>query len=1472
MFFGNNSHAQFTTVLNIPDTDPNLGDNETIGSYTQLNLSDGGSIGDHFISGDYDTISKNIELNITGGSIGDYARVLSGNKINLSDGTVGRNFRASGLGTVLNISGGTMKGGLSAYGIDAVNISGGVIEPQPYYFGSGSFIGFGPSSLLYPGLSITSTTLNMTGGVINGNFNANSGSIANIRGGEFNKSIKAYSGSNINFYGGRSESFTAYPGSTTNITGGIFKHFTAERSGRSDLDIIVNISGGSFGSTFRVEDEDIVTLFGNDFRLNGVPHNDSTISLGGNDVFTGILSDGTSFIFSNNTQDRIRGLKLTQTAIAPIDTNPIYIYSSGSNNATNLSPGQTLNLQEGGELGQGYANLGGTLNINGGKVGALAKVYEGTVNISGGKIDSWFFAYDGSTVNISGGMIGESFSAASGSTVNISGGHIGPGFHVAKGATINFQGGDYRLNGNSYGEDTVALEAGDVFSGTLSDGSSFIYKATKYNSNLPLATLNRVPLPKVDLTPREITSPISEGTFGLRPGQTLTVLEGGSLHKNFASVGATLNIQGGFLDENSKVIGGTVNISEGRIGSRFEAFDGSTINITGGRVGSYFQAQSGSKVYASGGIVEGSIIAHANSEVNISDKAQIPEISMEDGATVNVAGGYVSSINADSESTLNVSGGTIGDSLYARRATVNISGGNIGDDFSSYYSSVNITGGSLGDKFKSTYGTVNISDGLVGDGFEANFSSRVNISGGTFGSVFKAKKSSRIAISGGHFGPSFIDAEGNTVGFTGGDFRFNGTQYQGSSITLSEGDTFSGRFADGSVFVFSRESSDYLTDVTLTRTTLPSISNNEFVVDTYLPENVLDLKQGQTLTIKEGGTLRKGFVSLDATINLDGGSLNDFTKVVGTTVGLRDGVVGDYFLASDSKVKVSGGTTGKNFSVVRSDLEVTKGTIGKNFSATKSSIRMSGGSFLNGLDAKDSDIEINGGAVDSSFIISNSEADITGGNFGHFTVYENSSAMISGGNFRNASIGSGSSISISGGEIESEFRVYANAIANVTGGIINKYIVANKDSKINFSGGSISTIFRANAGSEVNISGGDFRLNGETYTDNSINLDANDVFTGTFADGSPFIFSSRNDSSFEDVNLKKTPLPIYDLDPIVMSSNEPNRIVGLNSGQYLTLKEGGKLPNQFKSVGATLVIEGGELGDYATFAESLVKISGGTIGKDFSAYLNSEVSIGGKAHLNSIELFSGSKLAISDKSSVYNIRANGNNQINVSGGEVTGYISLDGGVANISEGLVRADFRIWNESVVNLSGGNVEEVRMSNSTLNISGGRIDNLLRVYQNSRVNLIGTNWFLDGIEIDGLEAGDSFIIDAKKYNQLTGTLANGRLFSFSEYFPNVEFRHGSILSVELVVEDFLRGDYNDDGKLTMADYDLWKRSVGQDASVLANNFHSGIVGQAEYETLMQVAGFELIPEPDACLLILLAISIRIASSARKDFQLAQ
>ena len=502
------------------------------------------------------------------------------------------------------------------------------------------------------------TQLNIfDGGSVDFGFSANSGSEVNINGGEVDDVFSAVAGSEVNVSGGEvGRVFRASSDSEVNISGGRFGWEFGAFSGS-----VVNISGGTFGRRFAARPDSNLTLIGGEFQLNGEAFSEDTISTSSGDVFSGTLADGSSFIFldlgaSFLPSDSLSGVQLTSATLPTLDLSPIVVSTSNPNLPSGLRPGQTLNLQDGGELGELFEMAGATLNMEGGNLGSFAtatnseinisggsvdrlfRVLSGsvlnlsggfiairfdafdgsTVNVSGGSIESGFNAYDGSEINITGGSIEPGFTAVAGSVVNISGGTIGYGFEALLGSNVDFVGGEFQLNGEPFSGATISTNLGDTFTGTFADGSTFVFSDDEFSADsLSDVQLTSAILPALDLAPIIVSTPNPNLPSGLRTGQTLILQDGGELGINFEAINATLNVEGGDLGRFAGALNSEVNISGGSVGRSFKVMAGSEVNIRGGSIGSFFQAQPGSVINISGGVFDSRINVEGGSAVNL---------------------------------------------------------------------------------------------------------------------------------------------------------------------------------------------------------------------------------------------------------------------------------------------------------------------------------------------------------------------------------------------------------------------------------------------------------------------------------------------------------------------------------------------------------------------------------------------------------------------------------------------------------------------------------------------------------------------------------------------------------------------------------------------------------------------------------------------------------------------------------------
>ncbi len=589
------------------------------------------------------------------------------------------------------------------------------------------------------------------GGRVNG-VSAFGGVTVNVLGGELRLPLEVAAGATVLMSSGRiTGTNQGLSGGLVTVTGGVLgRGFVVESGG------VLSVSGGLLDEKFEARPGSDVTLSGGEFQLNGAGVANLNGGLPFDGVFTGTLADGSVFILGQQAFDAIAPgtTTLVSAPLAPIDTTP-KVVSAGTESG-GLRAGQVLTLIDGGSLGDHFAVVGATLNVNGGVVGENLEVANGTLNISGGQIGSRanlvgdsISLFSGSVVNISGGLFADQLQPLAGSTVDISGGVFEDGIRGRRGSDITLRGGDFQLSGSAITDLDSGVPVGGVLTGTFADGSVFIFSEQAFET-FPAGTTSLVSssLAPPDTTPQIISAGV--GPQGLRPGQTLTLRDGGSLGDNFVAVGSTLNIEGGTVGDFARIAYSQVEISGGIIGGRgFSVYDGATINMTGGEIAGSLDAFAGSVVTIAGGSVQ-SIVAQAGA-VTI-DAGTVGTIITTDGGTILIRGGSVGvgpfPAGSILDGTVTITGGELGSFVSVGPGTLNISGGSVGDRLrASFNGLINVSGGVVGDDFHAgNLSTVNITGGSIGSGFRADFGSIVNISGGGFGPAFTAQFQSEVNL------------------------------------------------------------------------------------------------------------------------------------------------------------------------------------------------------------------------------------------------------------------------------------------------------------------------------------------------------------------------------------------------------------------------------------------------------------------------------------------------------------------------------------------------------------------------------------------------------------------------------------------------------------------------------------------------------------------------------------------------------
>lgn len=757
----------FTTVINVPpDVSP-----VTIGSDTQLNLFDGGSIPDLFEAGAPGVVSTDVEVNIHGGTVGAVFNTYAGSTINMNAGTAGAVFTAN-KGSVINLAGG---------------IIGERADLLPF------------------------STLNMTGGSVG-------------------------------------YQFDAQPDSQLNITGGEF------------------------------------LLNGFPIAGLGSPGDSMQLNLPDESRLTGTLLDGSVFVFNKSLWgvDTIADGVLTLNVAALPPAAPAIITAPTDPVPNGLRSGQTLHLGAGAEIGDHFAAVDATLNINqgtvgigleivdstvtmtGGSIGRHFKVYgHSTVNVAGGTVDNNFHIRDTSTLNISGAAVLDSTIAFPGGTINmsdgvverliafdqgtlhVSGGNVLHAMHTYTDSSASLYGGEFELDGVPLdvsaapgGTMGVDVPAGSILTGTLADGTVIVLSELDRNPNLhdeiADGTLKLVSATIPLATPSVINVPTDTVPIQLRAGQTLNLTAGGTTPDGLKAINTTLNLTGGTVGHETEVYGSTVTLNGAAIGDNFDLYQDSDLTIHSGSIGQWMDITSGSTVTINGGSIGGFV------RVGDVDNYGAP-------AVLNVQGGSVgNTMNAFANTTVNVTGGTIGSGFDAQDgSTVNIDGGAIGNTFDAYSGS-----------------TVTLNSGSIGYSARAYAGSQVTVNGGTVGGL-TALEDAEVQINGGDHG---------LLGASGGHLYLNDGLVDDVSATN-----------DGIVTMFGGA------------------------------VGALSTGDGGIVSI-ENGTIATAAIQSSGTLNVSGNAGVGQVALFGGVVDQVGGTVGDdVSLFFGSRYHLSGGTVGDGF-------------------------------------------------------------------------------------------------------------------------------------------------------------------------------------------------------------------------------------------------------------------------------------------------------------------------------------------------------------------------------------------------------------------------------------------------------------------------------------------------------------------------------------------------------------------------------
>jgi hypothetical protein len=1397
------------------------------------------------------TVNAGGTLSYSGGKLSAGFSATTGATVNLSGGAIAS---ATAHGAMVNLAGGSLR--VLADQGSVVNVSGGQLQGEwwapPLIKAKDATINLSAGSIgdYYRG---SNTKLNVMGGAVGESVRLESGSVLTMSGGSLGQDLQI-SGSTVNLAGGQLGNGFLGNTATLNLSGGllgngqlntksVFNMTGGVADGGLELfETTATISGGSMGDRLDISrSSDPLTpstlrLYGRDFRVDGVPLNVSptlAYNIPGEAVLSGTLADGTPFAFTSLDSDSIETGVLTLVSTSTPAILPGTIRASAAAVLRGIRQGQTLLvdntgvvgdhfgagfgstvvIEAGGQVGQDlevvgasvamsggvvgdHADLfsGATMTLSGGQVGRELDVSKSTLNVTGGEIGDSLQNWNGGILNVSGGKIGNS--AISHGTANISGGEIGDNFRAQ--GTTGITGG--KIGDAFYAASSAIRIAGGTFgdgfetrynAGVTVEGSDFKINGVDVAGLTTNGSTATVRVLGSDL----LTCILADGT-PLAIGSDKDNLQSYLLLKkvNLPAVspavitapvdliplgirgGQTLIVQsGGAVPNDFSASAATLEIKNGGVvGRNLELIESSAV-ISGGAVGDQLDLFPGSSLVMSDGSIGEWAEVHAN-------------------ATFTMSGGVVGDwFHAYAQSTTNVSGGHMGTVTIDQGAEANVTGGVI--DGISVAGEARVSGGTLMRAGTNNGGRFALSGGLVGDGFAAKPQSVVTISGGRMGDKFNASDGSEVILSGGAVGDHFQSGGATTL--IGGDFRLNGHPIEGlenagdqQTIALPADFLLTGALADG-------------TPVTFTSTD----------VDAFSTLDPGDQFTG-TLTLVAADLPPRGPADLQSSTS-------------GDLLGIRG-----QRLVVDSPL-------GVNFSAGRDSVVIVEagGSIGKNFEAFDSEITIAGGSIDISMDAfGDSTVNLQNGDLGNGFeATGNVVFTQTGGSTGYMRANAGSTFNVSGGIDEQLEMKQGSALNLSGGELRYVTTDNGSHV-RMTGGSIS-YFDSFTGGQFEISGGSLGDAFRLYSGTAFLLEGSDFRLDGVTIpgleapgSEQPVNIAAAKLFTGVLSDGTPFAISRSDGLTdiYSDVlRVRSAPVAPIGSSLIVASHDAVPR--GIRAGQTVIVDAGGRIPANFSAGrgSAVEILAGGVAGSNLEGVGATLNISGGAVEGTLDGFEGSQIQISGNVS-DSVGVWGGSTLRM-DGGSIGSLHMDDHAVAEITGGTIgSNSFVINGSQLNISGGSIGFGTKLV-DARLDLQGGmvNGDLTLLGKSVLNLSGGRLGYSTRLDGQGALNVLGSNFALDGVPLTLAPGATRYISD--RGSALTGLLADGSPFTLWLNATNTALSDYIPWTANVTVTwQAMSGDFDGNGIVDGEDLLRWQRELGQAVApgAVADGDRSGIV----------------------------------------------
>ncbi|MEM1164858.1 MAG: hypothetical protein AAGI30_01050 [Planctomycetota bacterium] len=469
-----------------------------------------------------------------------------------------------------------------------------------------------------------------------------------------------------------------------------------------------------------------------------------------------------------------------------------------------------------------------------------------------------------------------------------------------------------------------------------------------------------------------------------------------------------------------------------------------------------------------------------------------------------------------------------------------------------------------------------------------------------------------------------------------------------------------------------------------------------------------------TLNVLPGGTIHSRVeVPFDATVNIDGGFVFDeFTVGDNVTLNVRSGTVRNFFVAEPgSTVLIDGGTI--------------------SFSPT-----------------------IHSGAM--------------------LTV-------VSGGINQNLLV-AGGTVMAQGGRLGRGLDIDAGGTVTLDGADIHEFTQVLDGGRLDWISGTIGLGLETSADGSLEVHGGEWQLDGSPIDAVPAGgLEPGSILTGTVSDGTPFILTTLAGDTVAPgtATLVSASFPPITPGPQVAGDGEwPGR--GLRAGESLELPAGATATRDFAVVEASLTITGGEVSDWLETAFSTVTMTNGSIGKNAAIHdsvldlsggtmgAGAVLTSGTRAHVRghgalgpNTTLTEDTQLLVTESGFVsYGLTTRGRSRLQLEGGEIDSNAQFrDESHVLVRSGTLGLSTWVRDNALLSIGGGTVEgELRArSNGHLRIAGGTFEGGIFADNGSVIELFATSASIDGTPV-ALVPGRPVIIGDREGADVAVTLLDG------------------------------------------------------------------------------------------------------------------